>query len=109
MAAPAPPVEATPAQAPRWDIPPAPPAPYESVPARQPERADLDELDELDELDASDAGDGDGEDGDEDGVDEPPPWRKADWQPPVLPRFGPQSAQPADGRPPHRDGRQTDR
>ncbi len=78
------------------ESPPVAPTPQESVPARQPERSDLH---------ASDADDEDIEDGDE--LDEPAPWRSADWQPPILPRFGPQSAQPAEDGAPRNDGGQT--
>ncbi|HEU0026467.1 MAG TPA: hypothetical protein VFQ25_05065 [Ktedonobacterales bacterium] len=65
----------------------------------------------LDDLDGFDMGDETGEA--EAGVDEaweeqPAPWRQADWQPPVLPRFGP----PGDGGAPQSsrpDDRRTDR
>lgn len=77
-------------------VAPATPAPHESVPSRQSERIDLD---------ASDADDEDMEDGDE--LEEPAPWRSADWQPPVLPRFGPQNAQPAEDGAPRNDSGQT--
>lgn len=78
------------------EMQPVAPTPHESVPSRQPERIDLD---------ASDADDEDMEDGDE--FEEPAPWRSADWQPPVLPRFGPQSAQPAEDGAPRNDSGQT--
>jgi hypothetical protein len=84
----------------QWDTPPASP---ESIPARPPENADQGASD----IEERSADGEDGEDG-EDGLDEPAPWRSPDWQPPVLPRFGPQSAQPAEEFPPRRDGRQTD-
>jgi hypothetical protein len=84
---------------------PAPAAAGWSEPARMPERGALDDLDGFDMGDeASEA-----EAGEEGAWEEQPaPWREADWQPPVLPRFGP----PGEGTtapPSSRDERRTGR